>query len=116
MVIKKESNYQEKRTNSYRKFYFFEVLNADDLTSGVAQKPNLRERGPYVYENREEKRNLQFSSDNKNLTFTPVFSLFFRRDLSFGPESDSFIFLNLPLLVSIFNIFLKYKQFMIFIN
>ena len=100
MVIKNSSNYQEKRTNSFRKFYFFEVLNADDLSSGVSQKANLRERGPYVYENKEEKRYLKFSDDGKNLSFTPVFSLFFRRDLSTGTESDSFMFLNLPIVVN----------------
>lgn len=83
----------------YRKYYFFEVLNADQLSSGESTMPSIKQRGPYVYEEVMEKRNIKFSDDIQNVTYSPVSTLYFRAELSVGSDNDSFTFLNIPLLV-----------------
>lgn len=83
----------------HRKYYFFEVLNADQLGSGESTMPNIKQRGPYVYEEVMEKRNIKFSDDIQNITYSPVSTLYFRAELSVGSDNDSFTFLNIPLLV-----------------
>ena len=88
------------QATSFRSYYFYEVLNSNELVSGDAKTPKLREIGPYVYENKLEKRNLKFSDDGTNLTYTPVFNLYFQRNLSIGNDNETFVFLNLPLIVS----------------
>jgi len=99
--IKNDSTFSISKTLSLRKYYFYEVLNSDDLTSGNDKIPKLRERGPYVYDHITTKRILHFSEDETNLTYTNSFMLFFRKDLSIGNENDSFMFLNLPLLAAV---------------
>lgn len=75
------------------------MLNPNELSTGQSDIPWLKERGPYVYEEKMTKKNIIFSNDGKNVTYTPVFTLFFRSDLSVGNDSDSFTFLNIPLIV-----------------
>ena len=83
----------------HRKYYFFEVLNSDQLATGKTTIPIVRERGPYVYKQVTEKRHIQFSQDGTNVTYTPVQSFYFLPELSVGNDSDQFMFLNIPLLV-----------------
>jgi hypothetical protein len=99
--FKNDSSFSKSRTLSLRKYYFYEVLNSDDLSSGKYKIPKLRERGPYVYDHVTSKRILEFSEDETNLTYTNSYMLFFRNDLSIGSENDSFMFLNLPLLAAV---------------
>lgn len=112
MIIKNETSFSVTQTETFRKYYFFEVLNSDALVSGTTNKARLRERGPYVYENRAEKKNIQFSNDSTNLTYTTVNTFYFRSDLSNGSEFERFTMLNLPLVVS----FKKKKFINYFIN
>ncbi len=101
MVINNAATFAEPRTIILRKFYFLEILNPDQLVNGSDSKAKMRQRGPYVYENKAQKRNIIFSKDSNNLTFSPVNTFYFRPDLSNGSEFDSLTVLNLPLLVSL---------------
>jgi hypothetical protein len=49
-----------------------------------------------------EKRNISFSIDETNVTYTPIFYLTFQPQLSNGSENDSFMFLNIPLYVILY--------------
>lgn len=89
-----------RKTVNLRSYYFYEVLNAADLATGVASTAQLRERGPYVFENKPEKRNVNFSADLRYVTYSPISFVYFRPELSVGSLNDSFMFLNLPLAVS----------------
>lgn len=101
MIILKNGSkaFQKPQATTLRSYYFYEVLNSDYLASGESTVPILKERGPYIYEQIIEKRNVHFSSDATNVTYSPVSTLYFRPDLSIGNETDSFMFLNLPLAV-----------------
>lgn len=94
--------FQKPQAISLRSYYFYEVLNPDEIRSG--EKPLLKERGPYVYEQKSEKKNVQFSSDGSYVSYTPMSTFYFRSDLSNGNELDSFMFINLPLAVGFYRI------------
>jgi hypothetical protein len=48
-----------------------------------------------------KKTNIMFSENGFNVSYTPVFELFFVPELSVGSDNDSFMFLNIPFLVNI---------------
>ncbi|RNA35694.1 scavenger receptor class B member 1 isoform X1 [Brachionus plicatilis] len=77
----------------YRRYYFFHIQNPDEFLDGA--KPVLIERGPYVYREILEKRNIEFLNKNK-LKYNPVFSLYFEPSMSIGNESDIVTVLNVP--------------------
>jgi len=79
------------------------VLNDQELANGKSSIPQVRERGPFVYEEKLEKRNIKFSEDGTFVTYTPVFTLYFNRGLSVASDSEQFMFLNIPLLVILMN-------------
>ena len=93
------STFENPPGGSQRHYYFFDLLNSQDLVSGKASQPYLRERGPYVYDLKPERANVTFSKKKTNLTYNPIYYLTFRPDLSNGTENDSFTFLNFPLFV-----------------
>jgi hypothetical protein len=63
-------------------------------------KPFLVERGPYVYSEVWEKRNIKFLG-YEYVSYTPVVTLHFEEALSVGSESDNITFLNVPAMVII---------------
>ena len=81
----------------YRHYYLFDVRNPVDVQKGVA-KPILIERGPYTYSEVWEKRNVEFV-DSNHVSFSPVVTLHFERNMSIGDESDKVTFLNVPAMV-----------------
>ena len=83
----------------YRKYYLFDVRNPQEIKEGT-NKPWLVERGPYVYVEKIEKRNVKFDGKN-HISFTPVTTLFFEPSLSNGTENDLVTFLNVPAVVSV---------------
>lgn len=101
MITNGSQFFQKPQATSLRSYYFYEVLNPYEIQQGGM--PNLKERGPYVYEQKIEKRNVKFSLDASNVTYTPVSTFYFRSDLSNGSEFDSFMFLNIPLTVILKN-------------
>ena len=53
------------------KFYFFEVVNYEDLINGTAPggKPFLQEKGPYTYREDREKKELNWTESQEYLSF-----------------------------------------------
>jgi len=82
----------------YRKYYLFDVKNPKEIKEGTS-KPWLVEKGPYVYSEKIEKRNIKFEG-KRQITFTPVTTLYFESSLSNGKEEDLVTFLNVPAVVS----------------
>jgi scavenger receptor class B protein 1 len=80
----------------YRKYYFFNVVNAKEVLKG--KKPNLVQCGPYIYREVLEKKNIVFNGKNY-VSFNPIVTLYFEPDLSNGTENDIITFLNVPAVV-----------------
>ena len=98
-----------------RKYYFFDIQNPNEIQAGT-EKPRFRERGPYSYIEKLEKKNIIFHGDDI-ISFSPVSTIYFEPSLSVGSEDDDTTFLNIPALVSClfsFIIFLIFKSLIFF--
>jgi len=82
----------------YTKFYFFHVANPVEVLSfGV--KPVLEERGPYVYQEHRTKEAIEFSDDDKQVTYLNPISYEFVPELSNGKESDEVTTVNIVMML-----------------
>ena len=71
------------------KFYFYEVINLSAMENKGFNnvKPLLREKGPFVYEERQEKTRVIWN-ENGTVSFIPKTTYQFRRDLSVAGDSE----------------------------
>lgn len=92
-------------SQSYRKIYLFDVLNANEILKG--EKPQLKERGPYTYRAVVEKKNVKHLNKSK-ISYNLLRSYYFEANLSVGNENDTITFMNIPAMVS--------RTWFIFIN
>ncbi|KAM6423538.1 scavenger receptor class B member 1 isoform 2-T2 [Liasis olivaceus] len=76
-------------------FYVFDVMNPEDILLGA--KPIVSQRGPYVYREHRQKKNITFHS-NHTVSFLNYRSFFFQPDLSNGSESDYIVMPNILVL------------------
>ncbi|XP_040843070.1 scavenger receptor class B member 1 isoform X3 [Ochotona curzoniae] len=76
----------------YLSIYFFEVTNPEEVLNGG--KPQVRERGPYVYREFRHKENITFN-DNDTVSFLEARSFQFQPDKSQGSESDYIVMPNI---------------------
>merc|ERR1711963_758291 len=74
--------------------YVFDIINPDEVAAGKAY-PRLVEMGPYVYEMSLNKTSIQWNSNN-TVSYVQIQSLRFNRDKSVGPDTDTFLTLNIP--------------------
>ena len=81
----------------YRKYFLWDVTNPDEVQAG-REKPNLVERGPYVFVEKWAKVNIQFLGTNF-VSYSPTQTIYFDADLSNGDLSDPITFLNVPAIV-----------------
>uniref|UniRef100_A0A8D0HC23 Scavenger receptor class B member 1 n=1 Tax=Sphenodon punctatus TaxID=8508 RepID=A0A8D0HC23_SPHPU len=70
----------------YFSVYFFEVLNHQEVLKG--EKPAVNQRGPYVYREYREKKNITFHDENGTVSFLGNRRFYFQPDLSNGSEED----------------------------
>ncbi|KAI2805022.1 CD36 [Blomia tropicalis] len=82
----------------YQKFYFFNVTNPREVENG--QKPNLVEVGPFVFRQNLSKSALNWSDDNKKLTFRETKQYYFDRELSIADLNITLTTLHVPLVVA----------------
>ncbi|XP_036163290.1 scavenger receptor class B member 1 isoform X4 [Myotis myotis] len=81
----------------YLSVYFFDVVNPSEVLQG--QKPQVRERGPYVYREYRHKDNITFN-DNDTVSFLEYRSFEFQPHKSNGLESD---YINMPNILVLLN-------------
>lgn len=55
------------------------------------------QRGPYAYSEKWSRKNIKFSKNKNELSFTPLSTFTFIPELSNGTENDTFFLLNVPL-------------------
>jgi len=79
----------------YTKFYFYNMLNADDFQINHG-KPILEERGPYTFREVEKKVNLVWHEDG-TVSYHRKKYWYFEPSMSVGSLEDSIITLNLPM-------------------
>ncbi|XP_041455767.1 lysosome membrane protein 2-like [Lytechinus variegatus] len=80
----------------YLEFYVWNLENPDGVVKG--DKPNVTQRGPYVYREERPKVNVT-EHGNGTVSYTSPQSFFIDLDLSVGdPMNDTFTTLNVPLL------------------
>ncbi|XP_062038033.1 scavenger receptor class B member 1 isoform X2 [Lepus europaeus] len=83
----------------YLSVYFFDVVNPNEILNG--EKPQVRERGPYVYREFRHKKNITFN-DNDTVSFLEHRSFQFQPDKSQGSESDYIVIPNILVLAASF--------------
>uniref|UniRef100_A0A336M449 CSON002530 protein n=1 Tax=Culicoides sonorensis TaxID=179676 RepID=A0A336M449_CULSO len=78
--------------------YVFNITNGDRFLSGLDDKLDVEELGPYVYREVLTHRNLTFN-DNDTLSYIPHREVIFMPDKSIGDPNDHIITaLNIPML------------------
>ncbi|XP_042767356.1 scavenger receptor class B member 1 isoform X5 [Panthera tigris] len=97
----------------YLSVYFFDVVNPSAVLLG--EKPQVRERGPYVYREFRHKSNITFN-DNDTVSFLEYRSFQFQPDRSHGLESDYIVMPNILVLLNnsnsgLFTVFTGVKDF-----
>ncbi|XP_071481249.1 scavenger receptor class B member 1-like [Diadema antillarum] len=78
----------------FQSYYFFDIQNPEEFKAGA--KPVVKERGPYVYRLAYDRLNLTFY-DNGTLSHRPMYYYYFDEEKSVGPDTDSMMVLNMPL-------------------
>lgn len=76
----------------YLSVYFFDVVNPNEVLKG--ERPEVRERGPYVYREFRHKSNITFN-DNDTVSFLEYRSFQFQPAKSRGKESDHIVLPNI---------------------
>ncbi|XP_068845660.1 scavenger receptor class B member 1 isoform X5 [Capricornis sumatraensis] len=79
----------------YLSVYFFNIVNPEEIIRG--QKPQVQERGPYVYREFRHKSNITFNN-NDTVSFLEYRSYQFQPDKSRGQESDYIVMPNILVL------------------
>jgi len=79
----------------YTKFYFFNMLNAEDFEKNHG-KPIVEERGPYTFREVEHKVNLVWHEDG-TVSYHRKKFWYFEQDMSVGSLQDTVVTLNLPM-------------------
>lgn len=74
----------------YMSFYLFNLSNAQDVLYYGA-KPNVTEVGPYVYEEKREKFDLEFSDDGESVEYQQTKTYFWREDKNPGRSQTDVI-------------------------
>ncbi|XP_054852060.1 scavenger receptor class B member 1 isoform X2 [Eublepharis macularius] len=76
----------------YFSVYIFEVLNPNEVLNGM--KPAVRQRGPYVYREFRDKKNITFHK-NYTVSFLEYRRFYFQPDMSNGTEEDYVVVPNI---------------------
>ncbi|XP_066507373.1 scavenger receptor class B member 1 isoform X2 [Hoplias malabaricus] len=69
----------------FMSIYFFNITNPDEILAGG--KPEVKQRGPYVYSEKRWKDNITFHA-NKTVSYREYRQYFFEESMSVGDESD----------------------------
>ena len=102
MVTEGTRTYQAWKSSpipAYSKFYFFNMLNAEDFVKNRV-KPILEEKGPYTFRERQEKVGLVWHDDG-TISYHRRKFWYFEPEMSVGPLTDTVVSLNLPMVTAV---------------
>ncbi|RUS82470.1 hypothetical protein EGW08_009776 [Elysia chlorotica] len=88
-------NWKKTSTPIYFQIFVFDLQNPDEVLAG--RKPVVVQKGPYTYRERREKKDIAFY-DNGTVAYREDQFFVFDREMSAGPEEDTFTNVNLPML------------------
>ena len=80
------------------KIHYFNATNSEEYLAGG--KLRVEEIGPFVYEEKWVREDVQWSNDNSDVSFKMRRTYHYRPDLSKGSLSDEVILPNVPMFVS----------------
>jgi len=82
------SNWVERPIPLYMEVYLYNWSNVANIENWQNEKPRFEEFGPYVFEERAKRVNLDYKEDDTVVGFNQAKTWYFRRDLSKGSLSD----------------------------
>lgn len=91
-------NWHKTTTPIYFQIFVFDLQNPKDVLAG--HQPVVNQKGPYTYRERREKKQIVFY-DNGTVAYREDQFFVFDRNMSVGPEEDTFTNVNLPMLTII---------------
>ncbi|XP_012936704.1 lysosome membrane protein 2 [Aplysia californica] len=74
--------------------YVFDVQNPDEVIAGK-EAPSIVEKGPYVYRMHLHKEDIKWHQ-NGTVSYVQPQTYFFDREASVGPDTDTFLTINVP--------------------
>merc|ERR1719189_60164 len=83
----------------YTKFYFFDMLNPQELFHRH-EMPILEERGPYTFREVERKVNISWHPENGTVSYKRMKHWYFEPSMSVGPLNDTITTINVPVVGS----------------
>ena len=83
----------------YTKFYFFDMLNPQELFHRH-EMPILEERGPYTFREVERKVNVSWHPENGTVSYKRMKHWYFEPSMSVGPLNDTITTINVPVVGS----------------
>lgn len=81
----------------YFQIWVWDLTNPEEVQAGTG-KPSIQQKGPYTYSEHRKKVDIKFHDNNDTVTYRELRWFNFERDLSHGPESDTFTTINIPLM------------------
>ena len=81
------------------KFYLFNLLNKDQWLSGDSSAPNLKEEGPYIYEETLLRAHIDFSEDKETVSYRRLVKQEFIQDEMWLNREDDEIMMVDPVYV-----------------
>ncbi|KAH3692244.1 lysosome membrane protein 2-like isoform X2 [Dreissena polymorpha] len=91
------NNWVTNPTPIYFQIWVWDLQNPLEVKQGL--RPALAQKGPYTYRENRHKINVTFHDNNGTVTYREDKYYIFDRDLSVGPETDTFTTVNIPLMV-----------------
>ncbi|KAI4455045.1 scavenger receptor class b type-1 sr-b1 [Holotrichia oblita] len=87
------------KSNTYLRVYIFNYTNVEEFEIGIDTRLKVEELGPYVYEEKVERKHVEFGNDG-TVTFQNSFSHKFVPNLSHGKHNDVVVVPNLIVLTT----------------
>lgn len=95
---KSYENWEEIPLSILNKIYLYNITNVDEVLLG--EKHKLEVVGPFVYEEKRKKYDIEWNSDQSEVSYRQRRNWLYRKDLSNGSLDDFIYHLNVPLVVS----------------
>lgn len=84
-------------------------MNSEDVGRGLSD-PILKEHGPYTFRQLRKKELIGWNENETLLSFRNSKTYFFEPHRSKGHLNDTLTFINIPLVVSLFNLVFNYVE------